>query len=408
MVQRNDKFNGPVLLLTEPITQTRVHLVGVAHGSVSSAALVDDVIASIRPANVVVELCQERFLSISLDARMRPRHNESWAAWYDDKLRVLEEQDAARARNVVGYSIARFISVTRFIGSQGLVAGLFVYLGLVVSSLQRLARTGPGPREAQLMAGNHNIASARGDEFVTAMRAAEEQGIEVSLGDAPQSDTLDSVKRVISPELFRPEEIIEGAQALWFSMLGVGPFHSFKRLGESMSRKQLDESEWLNIPLVYATNTRMLQGLMPLLLVAISTPLLSLALNEAGEPEFQATAQDIASASAPVSPAWATDLLASLPPVAHDFASSIVDLLSVQQLPEAVEILFDTSADLFSILVLIRLARLIGTNRDAVIAAKIQQACSLYPQKDIVVVIGMLHANGVARWLMSGKDPQKF
>ena len=33
---------------------------------------------------------------------------------------------------------------------------------------------------------------------------------------------------------------------------------------------------------------------------------------------------------------------------------------------------------------------------------------SLLQGQDIVVVIGMLHCNGVARWLLSGVDPMTF
>lgn len=34
--------------------------------------------------------------------------------------------------------------------------------------------------------------------------------------------------------------------------------------------------------------------------------------------------------------------------------------------------------------------------------------CAVLQGEDIVVVIGMLHCNGVARWLLSGVDPLKF
>ena len=164
--------------------------------------LVDKVIESIRPANVVVELCPERFLSISLEARIRPRFNETMTNLYDEKMRALEALDAKRRKGLVG-DIERGWSVTRFVASQGFVAGTFIMLGLAVSSLQKVARgsgsVGANGRRTPL------------DEFSTAMVAAERQSIEVSLGDAPQSDTLNSVKRVFTPELFSPKQVSEGA-----------------------------------------------------------------------------------------------------------------------------------------------------------------------------------------------------
>ena len=52
---------------------------------------------------------------------------------------------------------------------------------------------------------------AGNDEFVTAMIEAEKRDIPVRLGDAPQNDTLKSIKGIISPKIFDVKEISEGA-----------------------------------------------------------------------------------------------------------------------------------------------------------------------------------------------------
>lgn len=49
------------------------------------------------------------------------------------------------------------------------------------------------------------------DEFVTAMIEAEKRDIPVRLGDAPQNDTLKSIKGIISPKIFDVKEIAEGS-----------------------------------------------------------------------------------------------------------------------------------------------------------------------------------------------------
>jgi len=383
-VVQNSEFSskGPVLTLTEPNTQTRVHLVGVAHGSSSSAELVDDVIAKLNPSNVVLELCDERFLSISLDARVRPRNNESMTSWFDGKVRIIDEEDRLKSTNALKYSLNRTAQVARWISAQGFVAGVFVLMGLAVASLQKAARSGSKVKMS--------------DEFVTAIRAAERQNIELTLGDAPQADTLNSVKRVFTRDLFDVEQIAEGTKLLWFSMLGVGPYHSNVKLGSTMERRLLDESQWLNIPRAYLTNRTMLQGLFPLLLLSTSATLVTMALKEAG------AATDTVDPSALALDAAVDGSFPTL-----GLASSFFSVL-FSDLPLPVEQFVDTSIDALGILVLIRLARLIGTDRDAILAKSIQDACRRHKGEEIVVVIGMLHANGVARWLLSGKDPENF
>lgn len=99
--------------------------------------------------------------------------------------------------------------------------------------------------------------------------------------------------------------------------------------------------------------------------------------------------------------------------------------------PPAVDRAVNLASDVLSFLLIVRLGKLIGSDRDRIIASKIRDACKVYPVRcslisgheaftsirmiflacvsiqgtDVVVVVGMLHCNGVARWLLSGVDP---
>ena len=329
-------------------------MVGVAHGSSASATLVEEVISTIRPSNVVVELCVERFLSISLESRIRPRGNETMALWFDKKVALLETES----------KLKRWVNMVNFVRAQGAVAGLFVLMGLSVTALQKAARLG--------------TAEKRSDEFVTAMKVAERLSIPLSLGDAPQTETLNAVRRgVFSRDLVEPQRVVEGAQLLLFSVLGSEPYKSYARLGDVCGREILEESEWLSIPKAYLDprNRKMLQGLAPIFAIFVLTAILGAALPYA-------------------------DALAD---------PAVAPLLTTSPIPESVEQAVNVVVDLFSILLLVRLTKLIGTDRDTVIAKKVQQVCAQSkPGAEVVVVIGMLHANGVARWLLSGKDPELF
>ena len=68
----------------------------------------------------------------------------------------------------------------------------------------------------------------------------------------------------------------------------------------------------------------------------------------------------------------------------------------------------DLAADALSFLLLVRLGKIIGTDRDKIIAANVRQTALASPNQELVVVVGMLHCNGVGRWLLSGVDPFAF
>ena len=86
----------------------------------------------------------------------------------------------------------------------------------------------------------------------------------------------------------------------------------------------------------------------------------------------------------------------------------ILTMATSVEVPAWLQTVADVAADIFSLLLLVRMGKLIGTDRDKIIAAKVREAARESPNKDMVVVIGMLHCNGVGRWLLSGQEPVEF
>jgi hypothetical protein len=81
---------APLLKVKDPYSQCTVHLVGVSHGAATSAELVKETMLKVKPSTVVVELCDERYLSICLESRIRPNGNASMLQVYNTKLRAYE------------------------------------------------------------------------------------------------------------------------------------------------------------------------------------------------------------------------------------------------------------------------------------------------------------------------------
>lgn len=135
----------PVLTVTEPLTKSRIHLVGVCHGSASSANLVKEIFAEVNPAAVVLELCDDRFFSISLEAKIRPRGNETMMKIFDDELDVIKKEElVTQSQNGVVSGMVQVNNILGFVGQQGFVGGSIVLLSLFVNNLQRLFRFNTG------------------------------------------------------------------------------------------------------------------------------------------------------------------------------------------------------------------------------------------------------------------------
>jgi pheromone shutdown protein TraB len=180
----------------------------------------------------------------------------------------------------------------------------------------------------------------------------------------------------------------------------------------------LAQTKWLSIPRVYAKSAGMLRSLVPLLLVSCF-PLLveavvfadSMLTDMWSTPTDPLTADAVLTAS--TSALTSTVTAAAAIVLEHGLGVSHGAAIegaagAVQGVPwDLVEGSVEGVVDMLSVLVLVRLSKLIGADRDIIIARKTQQASRKFPGKDIVVVIGMLHLNGVAMWLMSGEAPEQ-
>ena len=192
------------------------------------------------------------------------------------------------------------------------------------------------------------------------------------------------------------------------------------------------QSEWINIPLVYAENWSMVKSLMPLFVIAGVSALLTLAadqLDAAGVGLLTSPnplPPDITSFHMDPSTIGVSPQLIDMARKFNAFVDKIFGLLNFEFTEDQV-FAADVVIQSFSFLLLIRLAKIIGSDRDKIIASKVMKICEEFPVQfnphyysfvivdiihytdfkgsDVVVVIGMLHCNGVARYLLSGVDP---
>lgn len=366
-------FNGPLLTVRHPETNSIVYLVGVSHGSEASASLVSDILAEKRPSAVVLELCEDRFITLSSYAKIRPREDLRLIAAFDNVQKEMTEKiKKYDSKNPFQKSVA----VLRFAKEQGPVTGVFVMFGLLVGAMQKL------------------ISSSNDDEFTTAIRVANELKIPVRLGDAPQNDTLKSIKNIVSVDTINPSIAIMGALSLAFSAFGLFPGISNMKLNAQQRPPSdiLEKSQWVNIPAAYFQSSLLARSLRPVAYLAAALMLI----------------EQLPFMSSSVDAATTTD---TLPFPAISWLSTAIDptvipyFSSIAVAPVKAYELFERYGNALSLLFLIRMTKIIGTDRDAIIADKVAKACKEFPGQEIVVVIGMLHCNGVARWLMSGVPP---
>ena len=141
----------------------------------------------------------------------------------------------------------------------------------------------------------------------------------------------------------------------------------------------MSESSWISIPGTYAENSDMWMSVLPLLIISLV-------------PTF------VANLAYAVGADTGTVDLVSLATSDSHSQSSISIFYEMLFEP------FENALDIASAFILVRMAKLIGADRDIIIADKIDEACRLYPtESEFVVVIGMLHCNGVARRLLTSK-----
>jgi hypothetical protein len=359
-----------------------------------------------------------------LDSSIPPSNNSTMSVIYDKKLEAQSERD----RPV----LSTFAAYAEFVRQQGPVIGSFVTVGMLTSAVQRLVRS-----------------SEINDEFVTAMKTSQQLNIPIRLGDAQQSATLNSVRKVISKDTLNPVMVQESAKALLFSAFGLqadnfdplpSPVPPHDKHAEAL-RRALVSSDWLNLPEVYIRNRSLILSLSPLLLVSLFTVLVGylptwtehagssavaganlgrssmliaqlqamLAKVVAGKsvgsqavalakpvtgllPALKASMAE-AGLNAALPHALAATALAKLhihlpsqlvaplhalaAQAAHAWA--VVRASLANEPPPAVSSALSAAADVVSFLLMVRLGKLIGTDRDRIIASKVQDACRAYP-----------------------------
>ena len=157
----------PVLKVVDNKTGAKITLVGVSHGAKGSAALVKDVINDIDPAVVVLELCEDRYIAISLSSEIEvPKENITIHNRYNEYLEKMKAANFDKSNNVMKRLASDIIKIGIYVKSQGVIGGFFLIVGLFFSSFQRLNQSA--------------------DEFATAMIEANNKNIPIRLGDAPQ------------------------------------------------------------------------------------------------------------------------------------------------------------------------------------------------------------------------------
>lgn len=362
--------NQPVLQFREPTTKCNVHLIGVSHGSSVSASLVQDVMQSVRPSVVVLELCDDRYLSISLDNRIRPNSNATFQSLYDKKLNYIQQLESAPS-TPASRAFNNFLAYLRFFRQQGPLIGSFVSIGLFVSSLQRMFKAFP-----------------KGDEFTTAMRTANELNIPVRVCDAPQQQTLQSLQNLISWDTLNPGTIIEATKLLMFSAFG------FQSSGmpwtTAQGAKTVSPTSLINIPSVYVNDKTMLKSLTPIAVIFAWSILLGLLPSNGEAMELLpplVTSQDVSEMTDIVQSIVGvdntpTDTLNAVGEVTVNTVNSGWEWLQTaasSSLSPEVDQAINSAITAFSMLLLVRMAKIIGADRDRIISKNLKQICKDYP-----------------------------
>jgi hypothetical protein len=144
---------------------------------------------------------------------------------------ILEDSAVLGVKSIkntnIGKLLFSFKSFMYFVKSQGALLGLFVGMGILVKELQSMFHSktkisSSNDPSSKSDINNIGLIPFPGDdEFVTAMRIADVFDYPVRMSDAPQSETLENIKRVASLDIFNPQIVADGAQSLAFSALGL-------------------------------------------------------------------------------------------------------------------------------------------------------------------------------------------
>ena len=168
-----------------------------------------------------------------------------------------------------------------------------------------------------------------------------------------------------------------------FSALGLFPDVSYKPLSERIPSALLKASQWLSVPGAYFDDRSMLQTLIPIFATSIvTTSIGSLYVSETAASleiinDLATKTDSIGSALLPIQ-ITTSALMTYLSTIMHTQAGWLSDIGSYLNTLDQGNIL-NNIANLVSVLLIIRMSRLIGTDRDSIIAEKIQATASEFP-----------------------------
>lgn len=369
-----------MLKVREPKNNCNVYLVGVTHGNPSSAALVEEIVSdkSLKPSVVVLELCEDRYMSYSLQTKIRPWWNEVLGEDYDKRLARIEEIQKGKSKGA--RVVSSLIGDFNFIRKQGLLVGSFMSFGILVAIMQMISKSTKSRHE---------------DEFGTAIQVCHEMDIPMRLGDAPQLETLNSIKKVVSFDTLNPKHIMSDAKSFAFAAFGI-TFDSLPWVKSSryqLVKKQLDVANWINVPNVYLQNKVMFNSLMPLFAFFVFYSSLGM-LPASGDAMFPllpplVPAEDVTQVQNFVETfvvqSGSEEYVAAVSSLAKIYADSVNSgWMGLQYLvgtspPPETQITFSAGVNTLAMIVLVRLAKLIGADRDRFIADKVQDVCREFP-----------------------------
>lgn len=221
-----------------------------------------------------------------------------------------------------------------------------------------------------------------GGEFIAAMREAERRNISIVMGDEEVEKIICSLKSVgdIKSFIFKPLSILETLKSMAFSITGN---HQFVEFGKSKDY-DIKNSPWLNILPAFFRETNLVRDTLLLMSPSIIPILLVSTIANYVLENYE---------SFPFS----TYLMSSVDNATTDYLYQIGDIV----------------ANMFTFywaLVVVNIFRYVIIERDQIIANRIKNACEQISKeeekfdgkltKDIVCVLGMLHCNGVAKYLL--------
>jgi pheromone shutdown protein TraB len=223
-----------------------------------------------------------------------------------------------------------------------------------------------------------------GAEFITAMNLAETRNIPIEMGDEEVEKIITALKGIGNVQLFlkKPSSILTTIQSMAFSITGnFGYVSSSNKIGNY----DMTNASWLNILPAFFRESNLVRDTF----ILMSPSFIPLAL-----------VSTIAN--------YVMDNYQSFP--FNTFSTDIIDNSTMNYLSQLGDILTNIFT-LYWGLVVTNIFRYVIVDRDQIIASKISKVCDKISEEkkkdnnneisDIVCVLGMLHSNGVIRYLLN-------